>query len=187
MAYRAPIGDRWPEFFTDNDINALINVWGAETQLFSTNSDMINGSSYRDILLGAGGNDILRGRNRGDRLEGGRGDDQVMGGPGPDELFGGSGSDQLFGGFGHDTINGGSGEDRIRGGFGSDLFILSRGDDIVEDFRISDHDRLGLRSGIGYELIQEDRHLLVSTELGVTSILDVNLSQFMNNGQIVFI
>ena len=31
MAYRNPKSGVWPEFFTDNDLNALINVWGAES------------------------------------------------------------------------------------------------------------------------------------------------------------
>lgn len=30
MAYRNPRGDNWPEFFTDNDFNALIQLWGRE-------------------------------------------------------------------------------------------------------------------------------------------------------------
>ena len=30
MAYRNPKDGKWPEFFTDNDLNALINIWGAK-------------------------------------------------------------------------------------------------------------------------------------------------------------
>ena len=30
MAYRSPRSESWPEFFSDNDLNALIEVWGAE-------------------------------------------------------------------------------------------------------------------------------------------------------------
>ena len=32
MAYRTPGAGIWPEFFTDNDLNALIEAWGAERQ-----------------------------------------------------------------------------------------------------------------------------------------------------------
>ena len=30
MAYRRPYDESWPGFFSDNDLNALIEVWGAE-------------------------------------------------------------------------------------------------------------------------------------------------------------
>ena len=32
MAYRNPLSGQWPDIFTDNDFNALVEVWGAETQ-----------------------------------------------------------------------------------------------------------------------------------------------------------
>ena len=27
MAYRNPLSGQWPNFFTDNDLSALVNVW----------------------------------------------------------------------------------------------------------------------------------------------------------------
>ena len=28
MAYRFPLSGEWPEFFTDNDLQALVQIWG---------------------------------------------------------------------------------------------------------------------------------------------------------------
>ena len=33
MAYRNPLNEAWPQFFSDNDINALKTVWGDESQI----------------------------------------------------------------------------------------------------------------------------------------------------------
>ena len=178
MAYRNPFSGSWPDFFTDNDINALIEAWGAETRLFGDARDLITGAAYRDILLGAGGDDELRGWKGADRVEGGLGNDQVMGGDGADDLLGGAGDDAIFGGYGHDTITGGSGNDRIRGGFGRDLFVWSSGFDLIEDFRLSENDRIGLQSGIGYELHQQGDDLQLISSLGVTTLLNVDLGGF---------
>ena len=178
MAYRNPFSGSWPDVFTDNDINALIEAWGAETRLFGDAQDLITGAAYRDILLGAGGDDELRGWKGADRVEGGLGNDQVMGGDGADDLLGGAGDDSIFGGYGHDTITGGSGNDRIRGGFGRDLFVWSSGFDLIEDFRLSENDRIGLQSGIGYELHQQGDDLQLISSLGVTTLLNVDLGGF---------
>ena len=185
MAYREPATGTRPEFFTDNDLNALIEVWGAETRVFGDGGDFITGAAHRDILLGAGGDDELRGRQGSDRVEGGRGNDQVMGGDGPDELFGGSGNDAIFGGFGHDMINGGAGSDQIRGGYGGDLFLLSAGQDVIEDFRLSENDRLGLRSGTNYEFQQQGNDLQVITSLGTTTLWGVDLGSFLGQNRVV--
>ena len=179
MAYRSPRSESWPEFFSDNDLNALIEVWGAEPRLFGHDSDVIVGEAYRDIFMGAGGDDELRGRRGGDHIEGGLGDDQVMGGKGPDHLFGGAGNDSIFGGYGHDTINSGAGNDHIRGGHGADLFTLSAGEDVITDFRLSDHDRINILNGIEYFFSQEDQHLVITTEIGFTTLLNVDYSEFL--------
>ena len=185
MAYRNPSSGTWPDFFTDNDINALIAAWGAETRVFTNNSDFITGASYRDVLLGAGGADELRGARGGDRLEGGRGNDQVMGGDGADELFGGAGNDAIFGGYGHDTINGGGGDDQIRGGYGDDLYMLSAGEDVIEDFRLSENDRLSLQAGLSYELVQDGQNLRVITDIGTTTLWSVDLANLLSENRIV--
>ena len=33
MAYRNPLNEEWPQFYSDNDINALKTVWGDESQI----------------------------------------------------------------------------------------------------------------------------------------------------------
>ena len=33
MAYRNPVNEKWPDFFSQNDINALKSLWGHETQI----------------------------------------------------------------------------------------------------------------------------------------------------------
>ena len=33
MAYRNPLNEEWPQFFSDNDINALKTAWGDESQI----------------------------------------------------------------------------------------------------------------------------------------------------------
>ena len=178
MAYRSPKSETWPDFFTVNDLNALIEAWGAEPRHLSERDDILVGNDYRDVVLGDGGHDELRGLKRNDLLKGGLGDDRLFGGPGPDQLFGGSGDDLVFGGVGHDEIRPGSGDDRIRGGYGSDLFVIGSGFDVIEDFRISDHDRLGLRGSIQYSLAQVGGDLHLSFDLGKTVLSGIDITAF---------
>ena len=178
MAYRSPRNESWPEFFSDNDLNALIEVWGAEARYLSENDDVVVGNDYRDVLLGDGGNDELRGLRKSDLLNGGLGDDRLLGGPGSDQIFGGSGSDVIHGGWGHDEIRPGSGDDRVRGGYGSDLFVIGSGDDVIEDFRVADHDKIGIRDFMDYSLAQIDNNLRISTGIGNTILYGVDQSSF---------
>ena len=178
MAYRSPRSESWPEFFSDNDLNALIEVWGAEARYLSGNDDDVVGNDYRDVLLGDGGNDELRGLSKSDLLNGGLGDDRLLGGPGSDQIFGGSGSDVIHGGWGHDEIRPGSGDDRVRGGYGSDLFVIGSGDDVIEDFRVADHDKIGIRDFMDYSLAQIDNNLRISTGIGNTILYGVDQSSF---------
>ena len=178
MAYRSPRSESWPEFFSDNDLNALTEVWGVEARYLSENDDVVFGNAYRDVLLGDGGNDELRGLSKSDLLNGGLGDDRLLGGPGSDQIFGGSGSDVIHGGWGHDEIRPGSGDDRVRGGYGSDLFVIGSGDDVIEDFRVADHDKIGIRDFMDYSLAQIDNNLRISTEIGNTILFGVDQSFF---------
>jgi len=178
MAYRSPRSESWPEFFSDNDLNALIEVWGAEALYLSENDDVVVGNAYRDVLLGDGGNDELRGLSKSDLLNGGLGDDRLLGGPGSDQIFGGSGSDVIHGGWGHDEIRPGSGDDRVRGGYGSDLFVMGSGDDVIEDFRVADHDKIGIRDFMDYSLAQIGNDLRISTGIGNTILYGVDQSSF---------
>ena len=178
MAYRSPRSESWPEFFSDNDLHALIEVWGAEARYLSENDDDVVGNDYRDVLLGDGGNDELRGLSKSDLLNGGLGDDRLLGGPGSDQIFGGSGSDVIHGGWGHDEIRPGSGDDRVRGGYGSDLFVIGSGDDVIEDFRVADHDKIGIRDFMDYSLAQIGNDLRISTRIGNTILYGVDQSSF---------
>ena len=178
MAYRSPRSESWPEFFSENDLHALIEVWGAEARYLSENDDDVVGNDYRDVLLGDGGNDELRGLSKSDLLNGGLGDDRLLGGPGSDQIFGGSGSDVIHGGWGHDEIRPGSGDDRVRGGYGSDLFVIGSGDDVIEDFRVADHDKIGIRDFMDYSLAQLGNDLRISTGIGNTILYGVDQSSF---------
>ena len=103
MAYRNPLSGQWPNFFTDNDLSALVNVWGAET-----------------LRLGDGGQ-VFAGENYSEAVEGGRGDDDFEGGGGDDTLIGFRGFDVLKGLEGDDVLRAGNGRDFVEGGLGSDV------------------------------------------------------------------
>lgn len=62
MAYRTPESGRWPEWYSLNDLEALIKLWGARTQLFTAADETIIGQDYSEIFDGAGGNDAIDGR-----------------------------------------------------------------------------------------------------------------------------
>ena len=187
MAYRVPRSGQWPGFFSNNDLNALVEVWGAEANYLADNDDVVVGHSYRDVLFGGGGCDELRGCAKNDLLHGGTGDDFVFGGPGRDHLFGGAGSDCLHGGWGHDVIRPGSGDDRMRGGYGSDVFILGSGFDVIEDFRGDQNDKIAIMNSMNYLIMQDDFDLQISTEIGVTVLHNVELSSFDKEISIVMI
>lgn len=113
MAYREPSNGSWPSFYTDNDLNALIQLWGAEIRKLGDGGQTFFGNNYREIIeggnghdfiLGAGGNDQLVGFRGFDELIGGQGDDLIQAGNGRDRISGGKGSDVLYGGFGRNTF-----------------------------------------------------------------------------------
>ena len=178
MAYRSPSTGSWPNAYTVNDLEALVSIWGAETQVFSNQPDQVIGGDYSEKLIAAGGDDLIRGRRGRDTLNGGQGDDQILGGPGADRLFAGLGNDLLRAGFGHDQLTGGAGNDHLWGGFGSDVFVISSGQDVVFDFRVSDGDQLGIRSGLDYSLSQLGNDMVVQTSLGMTTVLGMNVAVF---------
>ncbi|WP_063416171.1 hypothetical protein [Prochlorococcus marinus] len=178
MAYRFPSTGSWPNAYTVNDLEALVSIWGAERQVFSNQSEQIFGGDYSDFIVAAGGDDLIRGRRGRDTLNGGQGDDQILGGPGADKLYAGGGNDILRAGWGHDLLTGGAGHDQLWGGFGSDVFVISSGKDVVFDFRVSDGDQLGIRSGLDYSLSQQGNDMVVQTALGNTTILGMNAAAF---------
>ena len=128
MAYRNPLSSRWPDFFTDNDLNALVEVWGAETLRLGDGGQVFGGDDYSeeieggrgdDYFEGGGGNDTLVGFRGFDVLKGDEGDDVLRAGNGRDFLAGGLGSDVIYGGFGRNTYDG------MRDGFIDNIFFKS--------------------------------------------------------------
>ncbi|SED49170.1 calcium-binding protein [Rhodobacter sp. 24-YEA-8] len=136
--------------------------------------DSVFAGAGNDAAFGGVGEDGLWGEDGDDWLFGGRGDDSLFGGSGEDLLLGGAGSDRIDGGAGNDLIEGGTGRDMIFGGAGNDIFRMGtragddddiyRGgsgadlwlitgrfdDDLIQDFRIAEGDRL-LGPGGGWD------------------------------------
>ena len=185
MAYRNPSSGTWPDFFTINDINALITAWGAERQFLGDGGSRFDGNAYKDDVQGGAGADQIIGAGGFDAIAGGAGDDELRGGLNADEVRGGSGNDRLFGGRGHDTLIGGKGDDVMRGGFGGDLFKYSAGNDLIEDFRFSENDRLELQAGVSYALQQQGIDLQVITALGTITLYGVDHGQLLAENRII--
>jgi len=88
MAYRNPLGESWPNWFSASDLAALKAIWGEETDATSTLlPQRLIGTATNDVLIGGAGPDLLRGE---------LGNDQLTGGGGADELWGFLGSNQFF-------------------------------------------------------------------------------------------
>ena len=187
MAYRSPKSESWPSFFSNNDLNALIEVWGAERQLLVDSGSRFDGNPYDDDVFGGRGDDRITGNAGFDSIAGGAGNDELRGGINADQVRGGLGNDRIFGGRGHDTIFGGKGDDVIRGGFGGDLFIFSEGNDLIEDFRFSDNDRIQIEADVFYQLHQHGNQLQLVSDSGTLSLNGVNLNQLLIEDRIVVV
>jgi len=130
MAYRSPLGGGdWPAAFSDSDVEALITIWGPESQSLTTQNDVFQGTIYSEKVNGGRGQDRISGGGGNDRLYGGKDDDLINGNQGDDQIFGNLGDDQLYGGRGDDLINGNQGDDQIFGNLGDDQLYGGRGDD----------------------------------------------------------
>ena len=95
MAYRNPVDDAWPGFFTPADLEALITAWGPERQGLTEAPDRYEGEAYGEAIAGLAGNDWL---------DGGGGSDWLDGGPGDDQLWGREGGDRFRISAGYDWI-----------------------------------------------------------------------------------
>ena len=84
MSYRQPTSGSFPNFFTLSDLNALIEIWGAEPQWLTPLDDNFVGADYREVVHGGDGNDILKGEGGNDFLDGGLEGDILAGGEGAD-------------------------------------------------------------------------------------------------------
>ena len=138
MAYRDPINGEWPNNFTSNDKNALLKLWGRETnlgpevesdkpnglspQVLDSNSTRFQGTSKADWIIGNDGNNIINAKGGNDYLQGGVGNDRLNGSKGNDFLEGGAGDDIIYGGKGNDTLQGGNGADILHGSLGQNTF-----------------------------------------------------------------
>jgi Ca2+-binding RTX toxin-like protein len=169
MAYRSPREGVWPNFYSLNDLEALISQWGAEPQRFSDGEDVIEGRPYSELFLAGGGDD---------RITAGAGHDTIVGAQGHDQIFAGAGDDIIRAGSGHDRIRSGAGNDTVWGGRGADWFWSSAGEDQIMDFNGFEGDRIVIDAGAGFSLIQQDSALLVESSLGVTRLWDVALDRF---------
>ena len=204
MAYRQPLSGDWPTWYADADIEALVQLWGAEVQQLTNGADVIQGRDYSeffsaaqgdDIVNGGGGNDQIRcgkgndwvnGNTGTDTIYGDLGNDTVRGGQGDDIVYGGDGTDQLYGDLGNDRLDGGQGNDEIWGGAGADVFVLSAGADRIKDFDWQAGDQLQVAASVGYRLAAGSGGLLVQTALGSTVLEGVALGSF-NSGAITLV
>ena len=89
--------------------------------------DTINTLNIENITTGSG-NDVLTGQWVDNVLDGGSGNDK---------LYGDRGNDTLIGGLGNDILNGGGGADTFQ-------FNINDGQDIIEDFNVSQGDKIQL-------------------------------------------
>ena len=124
------------------------------TWSFTTNADAnvahtygINATSPTGIMAKGTGLGLL-GHSAADTLTGGAGNDVIAGGPGSDTLIGGRGTDHMWGDG--RIINGVPAPNAVTGAVitGADHFIFApgNGNDDINDFRQSDHDKIDVRA-----------------------------------------
>lgn len=78
MAYRSPLLGDWPQWFSDNDIAALTEIWGARTKLFTDASEQITGQAFWESIYAYGGDDVIRPLGGDDFVDAGLGWDTVI-------------------------------------------------------------------------------------------------------------
>ncbi|MDZ5696879.1 calcium-binding protein [Chelativorans sp. M5D2P16] len=173
-------GDNGLSFFvSDNffmDIERLVGTRQADTFRFS-GADMTDAwTTY--CLDGGGGDDriafieqdgpisvdLAKGKaSVGELLGSGTleidliGINQITAGNGNDVLTGNERDNLLEGNAGADTLDGGAGDDILAGGYGADRFILSEGEDVIQDFDPHAGDRL-VGSGSFTDTTFEEHH-----------------------------
>ena len=186
MAYRNPLNLRWPEFFSDNDLNALIQVWGAERMDISSDGEVFQGKDYKEVLQGSHQSDIVYGMGGNDQIYGAMGNDELRGGRNADWIKGGKGNDQLFGGRGHDFVDGGKGDDRIRGGFGQDTFVFSSGNDWIEDFNLSQNDKVLVHFDMEFSLSQVGNSLKIFSSNDSLTLWNTDKLEFIDSDSFLY-
>ena len=58
------------------------------------------------------------------------------------------------------------------------MFVIGSGDDVIEDFRISDHDKIGIKDFMEYSLAQIGDDLRIINWDGNTILFNVDQSSF---------
>lgn len=128
-------GDDTVEAGAGND-----TIYGGRNDQSSTVlNDVFDGGDGDDVAFASGGADSVSGGAGNDTLFGGGGNDTIRGGSGADEIFDGAGNDVVDAGQNADLIRSGEGNDSLTGGSGADSFFFANnhGDDVVNDFSIS--------------------------------------------------
>ncbi len=162
-------------FFSQDDINALLNEFAS--------GNTLSGTSGADQLLGYGADNVITGDSGDDYLRGGAGNDTLTGGTGADTLSGGYGDDvYLYSlGDGHDVISNDDSEstntDVIRFSAGIDPVQVSLGrlnDDLV--ITISPDDSISVSNFFadGYNLINHHPYMVDRIEFADGSFWDVD-------------
>ncbi len=160
MAYRDPLQGSWPTAYTDNDLDALVQLWGKEAVRGSAKADRLTGTRWGEDLLGEGGNDSISGAG---------------------------GADRLLGGAGNDWLNGGAGNDTLSGGAGADRFALSAGNDRILDYKPKEGDRLEFSKGLTWSWTASSSGVQLNSSLGRTELTGLTAAAFDPVSQIVWV
>ena len=142
MAYRWPSDGTWPNFFTESDLQALVDIWGAasaEDSGISEAADYVVGTSLSESFDLLGGDDWAEAGFGDDELDGGSGNDKLYGNQGQDTLLGGYGQDEIYGGQDDDQLLGNQDQDLIYGNKGSDYIYGGKDDDLLYGNESSDY------------------------------------------------
>lgn len=146
--------------------------------------DLILGGNGDDRVFGGEGRDYVNARNGDNRINGGAGDDVIVAGNGDDVIVAGTGRDVVTAGNGSNLFQLGGiagaatdGDDSFAGGNGPDRFALFQtdragaaagwGNDVVDDFRLAQGDRLLAFSVSG--LWDDPAQLLTAAQLDLVT------------------
>ncbi len=145
MAYREPIGNSWPDFFSMSDLRVLVELWGGEdglenafVQLTDADESLMDQANINVLMMG--GDDaleVINGTNN--YANGNTGDDKIILLGGQGQYLGGKNDDiiEVFGADAGTSVNGNLGEDFVagsvagvtyRGGKDRDVLAVSQGD-----------------------------------------------------------